>query len=116
PLAFGGFLAGVLLLVPLGDKRDKRRLSVAQQAAAVLALVAAAGASGLATAAAAGFAIGLCSCFAQVIVPLVAELAPSEARGRAVGTVLSALFLGILFARVTGGLVAAHLGWRAMYL
>ena len=115
-LTFGGFLAGILFLVPLGDKLDKRRLIISLHAAAVVALLAAAGASSLATAAAAGFVIGLCSCFAQVIVPLVAELAPSETRGRAVGTVLSALFLGILFARVTGGFVAAHLGWRAMYL
>src|SRR5579859_334511 len=112
-LTFGGFLAGILFLVPLGDKLDKRRLIITLHAAAVLALLAAAGASGLASAAAACFVIGLCSCFAQVIVPLVA---PPEARGRAVGTVLSALFLGILFARVTGGFVAAHLGWRAMYL
>src|SRR5258708_29294565 len=115
-LTSGGSLAGIVFLVPVGDKLDQRRLIITLHAAAVLALVAAAGASGLATAAAAGFAIGLCSCFAQVIVPLVAEPAPGEARGRAVGTVLSALFLGILFARVTGGVVAAHLGWRAMYL
>ena len=115
-LTFGGFLCGIVFLVPLGDRLDKRRLIITLHAAAVLALLAAAGASSLATAAAAGFVIGLCSCFAQVIVPLVAELAPSEARGRSVGTVLSALFLGILFARVTGGIVAAHLGWRAMYL
>ncbi len=105
-LTFGGFLVGILFLVPLGDKLDKRRLIITLHAAAVVALLAAAGASSLATAAAAGFVIGLCSCFAQVIVPLVAELAPGEARGRAVGTVLSALFLGILFARVTGALIA----------
>ena len=113
---FGGFLAGIVFLVPLGDRLDKRRLILTLHPAAVLALLAAASASGLVTAAAAGFVIGLCSCFAQVIVPLVAELAPPESRGRAVGTVLSALFLGILYARVTGGFVAAHLGWRAMYL
>ena len=33
----------------------------------------------------------------------------------AVGTILTALFLGILFARITGGFVATHLGWRWMY-
>lgn len=115
-LTFGGFLCGILFLVPLGDRLDKRRLIITLHALAVVALLAAAGATSLASAAAAGFVIGLCSCFAQVIVPFVAELAPSETRGRAVGTVLSALFLGILYARVTGGLVAAHFGWRAMYL
>ena len=113
---FGGFLAGIVFLVPLGDKLDKRRLIITLQCAAIVALLGAAAAPSLAMAAASGFVIGICSCFAQVIVPLVAELAPAESRGRAVGTVLSALFLGILFARVTGGFVAAHLGWRAMYV
>ena len=113
---FGGFLCGILFLVPLGDRLDKRRLIIAQHCAAIAALLVAAAAPGLATAAAAGFVIGLCACYAQVVVPLVAELAPAEGRGRAVGTVLTALFLGILFARITAGFVAAHLGWRTMYL
>jgi predicted MFS family arabinose efflux permease len=58
----------------------------------------------------------VCACYAQSIVPLVAELAPDRGRGRAVGTILTALFLGILFARITGGLVATYLGWRWMYV
>ena len=115
-LTFGGFLVGILLLVPLGDRMDKRRLIIAQHLASVLALLAAAAAHSVAGIAAAGFAIGVCACYAQSIVPLVAELAPPEERGRAVGTVLTALFLGILFARFAGGQVAAHLGWRWMYV
>jgi predicted MFS family arabinose efflux permease len=47
---------------------------------------------------------------------MIAELAPPSERGRAVGTVLTALFLGILFARITGGVVAAQFGWRWMYV
>jgi predicted MFS family arabinose efflux permease len=81
-----------------------------------VALLAAAVAPNLASLAAAAFLIGVCACYAQTIVPLVAERAPVEERGRAVGTVLTALFLGILFARLTGGFVAAHLGWRWMYV
>ncbi|HYL22951.1 MAG TPA: MFS transporter [Burkholderiales bacterium] len=115
-LTFGGFLAGIGLLVPLGDRVDKRRLIITQHFAAIVALLAAGAASGVATAAASGFLIGLCACYAQNIVPMVAELAPPGERGRAVGTVLTALFLGILFARITGGIVAAQLGWRWMYV
>jgi len=114
--SFGGFLAGILFLVPLGDRIDKRRLILRQHFGAIVALLAAAAAPNLATAALAGFCIGLFSCYAQVIVPLVAELAPPNERGRAVGTILTALFVGLLFARIVGGLVAAHLGWRWMYL
>ena len=115
-LTFGGFLVGIVLLVPLGDRIDKRRLIIAQHFAAMLALLAAGAAQGVAAAAASGFLIGLCACYAQNIVPMVAELAPPGERGRAVGTVLTALFLGILFARITGGIVAAQLGWRWMYV
>ena len=114
-LTFGGFLAGIVLLVPLGDRFDKRRLILIQYFANMAALVAAAVAPGIASLAAAGFAIGVCSSYAQSIVPLAAELAPDKGRGRAVGTVLTAIFLGILFGRVAGGLVATHLGWRWMY-
>ena len=106
--SFGGFLAGIALVVPLGDRMDKRRLIVTQHFAAICALLAAAAAPDLASAAAAGFLIGLCACYSQSIIPLVAELAPPDARGRAVGTVLSTLFLGILFARIAGGIVATE--------
>lgn len=114
-LTFGGFLAGIVLLVPLGDRFDKRRLILIQYFANMAALVTAAVAPGIASLAAAGFAIGVCSSYAQSIVPLAAELAPENGRGRAVGTILTAIFLGILFGRVAGGLVATHLGWRWMY-
>jgi predicted MFS family arabinose efflux permease len=115
-LTFGGFLGGILFIVPLGDRVDKRRLILSQCLCAIVALLAAALAPNLATEAAAGFLIGVFSCFAQSIVPFVAELAPPEERGHAVGTILTALFLGVLFARVTGGVVAAYLGWRWMYV
>ena len=114
-LTFGGFLCGILLLLPLGDRLDKRRLILAQYFANIAALLTAAAAPGLASLVASSFLIGVCSCYAQSIIPLVAELAPDKARGRAVGTILTALFLGILFGRLAGGLVATHLGWRWMY-
>jgi predicted MFS family arabinose efflux permease len=115
-LTFGGFLVGIALLVPLGDRVDKRRLILAQHFAGIAALLAAAAAPNLAAVAASGFVIGVCACYAQNIVPMVAEFTPPGERGRAVGTVLTALFLGILFARIAGGIVAAELGWRAMYV
>ena len=113
---FGGFLAGIALLAPLGDRIDKRRLILRQHFACIVALLAAAAAPTLGSAAAAGFVIGICGSTSQSIIPLVAELAPPNERGRAVSTILTAVFVGILFARIVGGLVAAHLGWRWMYV
>lgn len=114
-LTFGGFLLGFLLLVPLGDRFDKRRLIGLQLVLLIVALAVEAAAPDLTTLAAAGFVIGVCASFSQSIVPLVAELAPPEARGRTLGTLLTALFLGIFAGRLAGGLVAAYLGWRWMY-
>lgn len=115
-LTFGGFLVGIVFLVPLGDRIDKRRLILTQYFANIAALLAAAAAPSLTALSAISFLIGICSCYAQTIIPLVAELAPDKGRGRAVGTILTALFLGILFGRIAGGLVATHLGWRWMYV
>lgn len=115
-LTFGGFLAGMLLLVPLGDRFDKRRIVLAQASAVTVALLCVAAAPSLVALAAASCAVGFCGCFTQNIVPLTAELATPAERGKAMGTLLTALFLGILFGRVAGGLVASHLGWRWMYV
>jgi predicted MFS family arabinose efflux permease len=115
-LTFAGFLAGMVFLVPLGDRLDKRRLILAQLAGVILALLGMAAASSLAMLAALGFATGMCACFAQSIVPLTAELARPEERGRSVAAVLTALFLGILFARVASGLIASVFGWRWVYV
>jgi predicted MFS family arabinose efflux permease len=115
-LSFGGFLAGTLFLVPLGDRFDKRRLILIELAILIAALLAMAAAPSLPALAAAAFAVGITACYPQVMIPLVAELAPAESRGRALGTVLASIFLGILFARLAGGFAAAYIGWRWIYV
>jgi predicted MFS family arabinose efflux permease len=115
-LTFGGFLAGTIFLVPLGDRFDKRRLILAELAVLIVALLAMAAAPSLATLAAASLVVGITAGFAQLIIPLTAELAPPETRGRVMGALLACLFLGILFGRVAGGLFAHFLGWRWTYV
>ena len=115
-LAFAGFLAGIVLLVPLGDRVDKRRLIVAHLAALVVSVLAMAVAPSLPWLWAASFAIGAAASLSQYVVPLAVELSPPGKAGAAVGTVMSGLFLGILFGRLAGGFVAATIGWRWMYV
>jgi predicted MFS family arabinose efflux permease len=115
-LAFAGFLTGTVFLVPLGDRFDKRALILTKIVALIAAVLAMASAPSLAVLASGSFVIGVCTSLSQHIVPLVADLAEPSERGRAVGTVLSGLFVGILFGRLVGGIVAASLGWRAMYV
>ena len=115
-LTFGGFLAGILFLVPLGDRFDKRRLVLAQIVVLLLAQLAMATAPSIGVLAAASLVTGICSPLLQNFVAITAEIAPPEQRGRALGTQLTAMFSGILFARIAGGLIAAHLGWRYSYV
>ncbi|MFB9378430.1 MFS transporter [Kineococcus gynurae] len=106
---------GLLLLVPLGDVLERRRLLT------VLTLLAAAGHAVAALSPdlawlLVGTAIaGLFSVAAQVLVPFVAELAEEGQAGRAVGTVMSGLLVGALLARSVSGLLAEVAGRRAPY-
>lgn len=110
-----GFAAGILLLVPLGDRMDRRTLILRQFAWLTLSLIAAAVAPGAATLILASVAIGVGAGITQQVMPFAAELAPPHARGRAVGTVMSGLLLGVLLGRVLSGIVAKYAGWRPMF-
>jgi predicted MFS family arabinose efflux permease len=115
-LAFTGFLVGIVLLVPLGDRVDKRRLILGHLVGLIAAVIGMALAPSLPWLWAASFAIGVCASLSQYVVPLAVDLASPAARGAAVGTVMSGLFVGILFGRIAGGVVTATLGWRWMYV
>jgi predicted MFS family arabinose efflux permease len=114
-LPFGGMFVGIILLVPLGDRLDKRHIILVKIALLTAAQSVMAMAPSIGVLAAASFVTGVTSSLAQSMVSIVAEAARPHERGRAVGTLMTALFLGILFARITGGLMASHFGWRSSY-
>lgn len=111
-----GYGAGLLLLVPLGDALDRRRLIVAQSLLSVLALVAVGVAPSTPALLAAVAVVGLLAVVTQVLVAFAATLAAPADRGRVVGVVTSGVVLGILLARALAGGVAELAGWRAVYL
>ena len=111
-----GYALGILLLAPLGDRYDRRRIIVLKAAALALALLFGGMAPSIAALLVASLAVGLAATLAQDIVPAAATLAPPAHRGAVVGTVMTGLLLGILLSRVVSGFVAEHLGWRAMFI
>lgn len=115
-LSFAGMFAGIVLLVPLGDRIDKRRIILVKIVLLCAAQAVMAAAPSIGVLAAASFVTGVTSSLAQSMVAIVAESARPGERGRAVGTFMMALFLGILFARISGGFMASWFGWRSSYL
>lgn len=110
-----GYGLGLLLIVPLGDLLENRRLILTMIGAVTLALVAA----GLSTASvpflAASLAIGLGSTAVQMIVPFAASLAPDAMRGRVVGNVMSGLMVGIMMARPVASFIARFSSWHLVF-
>lgn len=110
-----GYAAGILLLTPLGDRFDRRRVILAKFVLLVLTLLLCAAAPGVGPFLLASALLGLTATLAQDVVPMAATLGPAEHRGRVVGQVMTGLLLGILLSRVMSGLVAELLGWRWVY-
>lgn len=111
-----GYALGILLLAPLGDRFDRRRIILAKATALVGSLLLAAVAPSIGVLLAASLAIGITATLAQDIVPAAATLAPAAHRGKVVGTVMTGLLLGILLPRVVSGFVAEHFGWRTVFV
>ncbi len=110
-----GCAAGILLLVPLGDIRDRRPLILAMMAATTLALVGAAVAPSVGWLAAAGFLIGLFTAIPQIVLPLGVALNGGERSGHVVGILQGGLLVGLLASRAYAGAIGEALGWRAVY-
>jgi predicted MFS family arabinose efflux permease len=110
-----GYAVGILFLVPLGDVLPKKRLVTAKLALLALALALSGAAPNIGVLWVGSLAAGIFATVAQDIVPLAADLAPAERRGRVIGTVMSGLLLGILASRTFSGVVAEHWGWRAVF-
>lgn len=111
-----GYGLGLLLVVPLGDLVENRRLVITIVLMGAMALLAAAASTHAAPFLAAALFIGLGSVAVQILIPYAAHLAPEAARGRVVGSVTSGVMLGIMLARPAASFITDLLSWHAMFI
>jgi predicted MFS family arabinose efflux permease len=115
-LSLMGYALGMLLLVPLGDGRERRDLMMKTAFAASATLLLVAAAPSFPTLAAASFLLGFASCLPQMAVPFAVGLVAPAERGRAIGLVMGGLLAGILLSRTASGALGALIGWRATFV
>ncbi len=111
-----GYGLGLVLLVPLGDLIDRRKLIIAQSLLSVLALICVAFSTSAAMTLAAMAAVGFLAVVTQALVAYAASLAPASTRGHVVGMVTGGIVLGILLARSVAGTLTDLSGWRTVYI
>ena len=111
-----GYAAGILLLSPIGDRIDRRKVILGKMFLLGVGLLAIAAAQSLVQLGALSVVVGLTASLAQDCVPAAAVLAPQASRGKTVGSVMTGLLLGILLSRVVSGYVTERFGWRTMFV
>ncbi|GKT83899.1 membrane protein (major facilitator superfamily transporter) [Colletotrichum tofieldiae] len=110
-----GYAAGLLFLCPLGDMVRRRPfilgliwvtamlwlgLCVTNSFTAFLAL---------------SFIVGATTVTPQLMLPLVADMAPADRKASSLSITTSGLMLGMLIARLLSGIVANYTSWRNIY-
>ncbi|WP_202901349.1 MFS transporter [Chania multitudinisentens] len=111
-----GCALALLLLVPLGDKMNRRSLMLIQLGALVVTLIG----IGLVTSALAlligMLMVGLLgTAMTQGLIAYAATAAAPAERGRVIGAAQGGVVIGLLLARVVAGGVADLAGWRGVY-
>lgn len=125
PAAVGGVVTAtqvgcalaLLLLVPLGDRVERRRLMVAQLAALVVALAVVSLSRSTSVLLMGMLGVGLMgTAMTQGLIAYAASAAAPHERGRVVGAAGSGVFIGLLLARVFAGAISDLAGWRGVYV
>lgn len=111
-----GYGLGVLLIVPLADILENRKMVLTLLLVLTASLLGLAFSDKLIPYFLAALATGMGACTVQVIVPYVAHFAPEEKRGQVVGTLMSGLMIGIMSSRPIASLITDFFSWHAVFV
>jgi len=110
-----GYAVGLLCFVPLGDVLERRSLMMRMFAAVAVGLLLVAFAPSLMWLMVGSVVIGMLASVTHIVLPIAPDLVSHEQRGRAIGTVMTGLLLGILLARTFAGWVSHASSWRWVF-
>ena len=111
-----GYGLGLMLLVPLGDLLNKRKLIVSLMVFAAISQILLSLSSSLSGL----YFFTLCATFgaisAQVLIPFASTISPPESSAAVVGKLMSGLVMGIILSRTFAGFVSTYWSWEGVYL
>lgn len=111
-----GYVLGLMLLVPLGDFLNKRKLIVCLMAFAATSQILLSFSTTLSTL----YLFTLCATFgsisAQVLIPFASTISPPQSSAAIVGKLMSGLVMGIILSRTFAGFVSTYWSWEGVYL
>lgn len=111
-----GYAIGLVAFVPLADLMERRRLIVFLLILTALICLLVAISPTFWWLEASSLLLGAVTVVPQIIVPVAADLAVPQSRGKVVGIIMSGLLIGVLGARTVSGLIGGTWGWQAVYL
>ncbi|MBC7427602.1 MAG: MFS transporter [Bacteriovorax sp.] len=111
-----GYGLGVLLIAPLGDLLENRKLILTMLSLSIVALLGLGFATQLVPYFIAAFLVGLCVSTVQIILPYSAHLAHESVKGRVVGNLMSGLMMGIMLSRPIASFLTDLFSWHAVFL
>jgi predicted MFS family arabinose efflux permease len=110
-----GYAFGLLLFVPIGDIKERRRFITLMALMVSVSLILMSLSINVTMLAISAFIIGLTAVVPQLIIPFAAHLAEPKDRGKVIGTVMSGLYAGILVSRTFSGIIGSAFGWRVVF-
>ncbi|MGI4946753.1 MAG: MFS transporter [Janthinobacterium lividum] len=111
-----GFAIGLVAVLPLSDGLTARRVLLAVVPLQIAALLFVAASRGAAMLMIGCLAIGVTGMTPYILPPYASLRVPPGRLGYVTGMLTRGVNCGILLARAAAGVVAVHLGWRAVYV
>lgn len=110
-----GYALGLLMLVPMADSVENKRLVLICWFFTLIGLIGLATAQSAAVFLFSAAVVGFFSSGAQILLPYLSHIIPELRRGRVIGAIMAGVLTSVMLARPFALFVASAFDWRAVY-